>query len=199
MYDLKDERWVKNVQKLNGAGKKVVLTFDDGPSRQLPEILAILKEKNVVAHFFWLSKLLYPERPWIKVLEEGHKIGSHTKNHKNLIRLTYEKQYRQIKNSVKKIEAITGVKVRYFRPPFGQYNENTLDILAKLEVIPVMWEISSYDWEHKASPERIVDNVVSYARDGSIILLHETKQTVIALPKIIDGLRRRGFEFSLIE
>lgn len=199
MYDLKDERWLKNVQKLDAFGKKVVLTFDDGPSRQLPAILTILKEKNVLAHFFWQTKLLYRERPWRRVLGDGHEIGSHTENHKDLTRLTYEEQYRQIKNSVMRIEAITGVRVRYLRPPFGQYNENTLDILAKLELIPVMWEISSYDWEHKASPERIVDNVVSHSRDGSIILLHETKQTVIALPEIIDGLRRRGFEFSLIE
>ena len=199
MYDLKDERWLKNVQKLDGFGKKVVLTFDDGPSRQLPAILTILKEKNVLAHFFWQTKLLYPERPWRRVIGDGHEIGSHTVNHKDLTRLTYEEQYRQIKNSVMRIEAISGVRVRYFRPPFGQYNDHTMVILAELNLIPVMWEITSYDWEHKRSPEKIVDNVVSHARDGSIILLHETKQTVLVLPEIIDGLRRRGFKFSLIE
>jgi peptidoglycan/xylan/chitin deacetylase (PgdA/CDA1 family) len=198
VYDLRDERWLKNIQQLGIVEKRVVLTFDDGPSRQLPEILKILKEKDVKAYFFWQSRLLYPLRPWKKVIEDGHVIGSHSENHKNLTELTYGEQFQQIKGSVEKIERITGEEVRFFRPPFGQYNENTMDILLKLELIPVMWEISSYDWAHKASPESIVDNVVDHAMDGSIILLHETKQTVKSLPILIDRLKERGFELGLM-
>lgn len=198
MYDLKDDRWLKNRKQLGYLANKVVLTFDDGPSRQLTAILNILKEKNVPAHFFWQSKLLYSSRPWKRVIEEGHDIGSHAFNHKNLITLSYQEQMQQIKNSVTKIEGITGEKVRYFRPPFGRYNEDTIDVLKELGLIPVMWEISSFDWVNKVTPENIITNVVDYTMDGSIILLHETKQTVTILSSLIDGLREKGFEFSLI-
>lgn len=198
MYGLEDERWLKNLSQLRAAEKKVILTFDDGPSRQLNQILDILKKKNVNAFFFWQSHLLYNERPWKRVLEEGHQIGSHAQNHKNLAKMTKEQQYKQIKYSIDKIEEITKTKVRYFRPPFGQYNEDTMSIIHELDLVPIMWEITSFDWEHKSTADKIVSNVVEHMKDGSIILLHELKQTVAALPLIIDGIRERGYEFTVL-
>lgn len=148
--------------------------------------------------FFWQSRLLYKHRPWQRVIDEGHQIGAHTHNHKNLIKLNRDQQSVQIRNSVNKIEEITKQKVHYFRPPFGQYNEDTLSILAELDLLPLMWDITSYDWINKATPKKIVCNVVSNVRDGSIILLHELEQTVTILPELIGGIRERGFEFSLL-
>lgn len=200
MYDLKDERWIKNLKQMKEKeyDKKVVLTFDDGPSRNLPKILQILEEKDVQAMFFWQSRLLHRERPWKKVLRAGHTVGSHAVNHKNLTTLTKEDQYKQIHNSVKKIEQITNIKVNYFRPPFGQYNEDTLAILHEVKLIPIMWDISSYDWELKDKPNQIVCNVTSHIKDGSIILLHELKQTVQILPDLIDKIREQGYEFTIL-
>ncbi|WNF36224.1 polysaccharide deacetylase family protein [Bacillaceae bacterium IKA-2] len=198
MYDLKDDRWIKNSKQLRPTEKKVILTFDDGPSRHLKTILDILKDKHVQAMFFWQSRILYKQRPWQRVLDEGHQIGAHTHNHKNLLKLKREQQYQQIKNNVDKIEEITRTKVQYFRPPFGQYNEDTLSILSDLGLLPIMWEISSYDWINKTTPEEIVCNVVRHVSEGSIILLHELEQTVKVLPEMIDEIRGRGYEFSLL-
>ncbi|MGO4889262.1 polysaccharide deacetylase family protein [Anaerobacillus sp. MEB173] len=198
MYDLKDERWIKNKKQLTTTEKNVILTFDDGPSKHLHSILDIFKEKNVQAIFFWQSRLLYGERPWKRVLDEGHVIGAHSHQHKNLVKLTKEVQYKQIKQGVDIIQEITQTKVQYFRPPFGQYNDDTLSILNDLHLIPVMWEISSYDWMNKATPEKIVCNVSENMRDGSIILLHELEQTVTILPELIDRIRAKGFGFSLL-
>ncbi|SDH48177.1 polysaccharide deacetylase family protein [Alteribacillus bidgolensis] len=198
MYDFKDERWIKNIEQLRQKDNKVILTFDDGPSRKLEAILDVLKEKQVQAVFFWNSRLLYPQRPWQRVVQEGHKIGSHAHNHKNLTTLTKSEQYKQIKTSVEKIQEMTGLDVQWFRPPFGQYNEETMEILRELCLTPVMWEISSYDWENKSSPEVIVTNVVEHIQEGSIILLHELKQTLKVLPDLIDQIREKGFEFALL-
>jgi len=198
VYGLEDERWIKNCSQLKYSEKKVVLTFDDGPSRNLIKILDILNEKNVRAIFFWQAKLLHKERPWKRVFDEGHLIGSHAYSHKNLAKLNKEHQYKQIKYSIDKIEEITNSKVQYFRPPFGQYNEDTIVILKDLDLLPVMWEITSFDWENKNTAETIVDNVVEHIIDGSVILLHELKQTVEILPQLIDGIRAKGFEFTLL-
>lgn len=198
MYDPKDHRWIKNSKQLRPTEKKVILTFDDGPSRYLKTILDILGDKHVQAMFFWQSRLLYKQRPWQRVLDEGHQIGAHTHKHKNLLKLKRAQQYQQIKYNVDKIEEITKTKVQYFRPPFGQYNEDTMSILADLDLLPIMWEITSYDWNNKATPEEIVCNVVKHVSEGSIILLHELEQTVKVLPQLIEEIRGRGYEFSLL-
>lgn len=198
MYDLQDNRWVKNSNQIRPTEKEIILTFDDGPSRNLVGILDILKDKDVKAMFFWQSRLLFNQRPWKRVLNEGHKIGSHAHNHKNLVKLKDEYQYQQIKNSIDKINEITGVQSQFFRPPFGQYNEYTMTVLKELDVVPVMWEITSYDWDNKHTPEKIICNVVDSLMDGSIILLHELEQTVSILPQLIDKIREDGYEFTVL-
>lgn len=199
VYDLSDDRWVTNVKQIGETTKNVILTFDDGPSRQLDNMLDILDKKKVPAIFFWQSRLLNSSRPWKRVLDGGHKIGTHAHNHTNLTNLSFDEQYRQVKTSINIIEKVTGQKVEYFRPPFGQYNEDTIAILKELQLVPTMWEISSYDWDNKKNPEKIVSNVVDNIIDGSIILLHELKQTAEVLEQLIDEVRQKGFEFTLIK
>lgn len=177
--------------------KSVVLTFDDGPSKVLPEILDVLKEEQVPAVFFWQSRLLYPKRPWKRVLDEGHLIGTHTVKHRNLVQLTYEEQYQDIQNSIRSIENITGTTVEYFRPPFGQFNEDTLNAAKQLNVKTVMWRIASMDWELQDDPEQIITYVTDNLEDGAIILLHELPVTLKVLPELIQAIRDKGYGFKL--
>jgi peptidoglycan/xylan/chitin deacetylase (PgdA/CDA1 family) len=193
VYDLKDKRWLKKIESFEN---KVVLTFDDGPSRHLLPILDILKEKSVPAVFFWQSRLFHHKRPWQRLLNEGHMIGSHAHKHVNLVKLNRDKQSEMIKLGKEILEKGTGQRVQFFRPPFGQYNEETMAILKELKLTPIMWEITSYDWQYKMNSEKIVENVVNLVGDGSIILLHELGQTVSILPKLIDGIRLKGYEFT---
>ncbi|MBM7573625.1 polysaccharide deacetylase family protein [Aquibacillus albus] len=178
--------------------KSVVLTFDDGPSSVLTQTLDILKQEDVPAIFFWQSRLLYPLRPWNRVLDEGHKIGTHTINHPNLANLTFDQQYKQLATSVSEIESITGQKVTLFRPPFGQYNRDTIKAAERLGLTTVMWRIAAIDWELKCDPEQIISNVTDHLEDGAIILLHELQQTVQVLPEIVQTIREKGYEFTLL-
>lgn len=176
----------------------MVLTFDDGPSRSLEPILDILKETRVPAIFFWQSRLFYQQRPWRRIFEEGHRLGSHAHSHVNLTKLDREQQFHQIRTSKKLFEKITGEPLTLFRPPFGQYNEDTMRVLEELQLQPIMWDITSYDWEIKQKPELIVENVLNHIREGSIILLHELPQTLEVLPLLIEGIRENGYEFTLL-
>ncbi len=188
--------------KLFNAGhpskKTVTLTFDDGPARVLPELLDILKEEKVPAVFFWQSRLLYPGRPWKRVLEEGHQLGTHSSKHSNYAKLTPNEQIQDLRKSKLKIESITGHDVKLFRPPFGQYNEHTIAAAKGLGLSTILWRISSMDWELKEEPELIITNVLENLEDGAIILLHELSQTVEALPELIAEIRGKGYEFSLL-
>ncbi|MGJ7921230.1 polysaccharide deacetylase family protein [Neobacillus sp. LXY-4] len=198
MYDLKDERWITNLQGEGREEKSVVLTFDDGPGRQTVQILDILKAKNAPAVFFWQSRLLYGKRPWQRLFHEGHTLGSHAHKHVNLTTLNTTEQFKQIKTSIEILESVTRRQVKYFRPPFGQYNEDTLSILKELNLFPVMWDISSFDWNHRNEPFVIVDNVLNNIKPGSVILLHELPQTVSILSQLIDKIRCKGFKLTTL-
>ncbi|MCP2034263.1 peptidoglycan-N-acetylmuramic acid deacetylase [Planomicrobium sp. HSC-17F08] len=176
--------------------KSIILTFDDGPSRVLPQILDVLKQENVPAAFFWQTRLLHPERPWKRVLEEGHQIGSHTVKHSNLVNLPFEKQYKDIQKSIEKIEQVTGEEVTYFRPPFGQFNDDTLRAAEALNVKPVMWRVASMDWELQNNPQQVVCTVKDNLEDGAIILLHELQHTADILPDLIRAIREQGYGFK---
>lgn len=196
MYDSKHP---KIITRLKSTSKKnVVLTFDDGPSKVLTQILDILQKEQVPALFFWQTRLLYRNRPWQRLLAEGHQLGTHSINHPNLVKLTYQQQYRQIHSSIEKLELITGQKVTYFRPPFGQYNNDTLKIAEQLGLKTVMWRIASMDWELKTDPDQIIANVIDHLDDGAIILLHELEQTVEVLPSIIRQIKQNGYTFRLL-
>ncbi|WP_273831963.1 polysaccharide deacetylase family protein [Guptibacillus sedimenti] len=182
----------------NSAEKKVILTFDDGPSRVLPELLDILKTEKVPAMFFWQSRLLYQARPWKRVLDEGHVIGTHSCKHLNLSNLSYAEQFEDLERSKRKIEAITGTPLTYFRPPFGRYDLATTKAARDLGLKTVMWRISSMDWELACHPEEILSNVILNLEDGAIILLHELKQTVQILPELIERIRSEGYGFTIL-
>ncbi|WP_100371838.1 polysaccharide deacetylase family protein [Bacillus sp. FJAT-45037] len=176
----------------------VVLTFDDGPTRLLEPILDILLSEQIPAMFFWQTRLLHYKRPWRRVIEEGHVIGTHTITHPNLQKLSLLEQRRELMRSKELIETYTGQTVRYFRPPFGQYNDQTLDIADELGLKTIMWDVASFDWILKAEPERIIQHVIEQIEDGSIILLHELKQTLIVLPMLIKQLKDKGYEFKIL-
>ena len=178
--------------------KCVVLTFDDGPGKYLPQILDVLKIADVRAVFFWQTRLLYPKRPWKRVLEEGHMIGSHSCKHPDLRKMGFQEQYHELFHSKKRLEDITGQPIRYFRPPFGQYDANTLEVLKELNMKTIMWSVASLDWELTGHPEQIVSNVVSHLEEGAIVLLHELPQTLLILPELIRQIRNEGYSFSLL-
>lgn len=199
MYNFKDERVITNLNELVHSKKRfVVLTFDDGPSKYLSEILAILAREEAVAMFFWQSRLLYDARPWRQTIEHGHLIGTHSHKHPNLVQLDYDQQKQELTTSKRVIEQIIKQPVRYFRPPFGQYNEHTIALAAKLDLITVMWEIASFDWILKDDPYQIVDNVINNIQDGSIILLHELEQTVQVLPTLIRRIKEEGYSLTTL-
>jgi peptidoglycan/xylan/chitin deacetylase (PgdA/CDA1 family) len=189
---------IKLFNEGHASKKTVVLTFDDGPGRVLPEILDILKKENVPAVFFWQSRLLYPQRPWKRVIEEGHQIGTHSSKHSNYVNLSPHEQVQDLSSSKTKIESIIGQEVKLFRPPFGQYNEHTIAAAKQLGLSTIMWRISAMDWELKEQSEQIIANVIENLEEGAIILLHELTQTVEALPALIAEIRNKGYEFSLL-
>jgi peptidoglycan/xylan/chitin deacetylase (PgdA/CDA1 family) len=191
--------------------KYVAITFDDGPDPiYTPEILDILKEKNVVATFFLIGKHIeqYPELA-NRIVEEGHSIGNHTYSHKSIGPLTARAVYQEIIKAQEVMEGITGVRPTLFRPPRGVYSSHAGKVLKDNRYTLVLWDISAVDWAEFPA-KNVVSNVLSKVKPGSIILFHDSgdlltfsggnrSATVNALPEIIDRLRSDGYEFVNVD
>ena len=174
----------------------VAITFDDGPSAYTPELLDILKENNVKATFFILGKSAQIQQKTVqRAFEEGHEIENHTWDHKKLINLSPE----QIKNQIEKTDsvllALTGQESSYLRPPYGAFNKTVRKIAKKPFIL---WSIDPRDWRSR-NTQAIVDTL-SKAEPNMIILAHDTrKETVEAIPQIIENLKAKGIHFVTVK
>ncbi|MGI8926599.1 MAG: polysaccharide deacetylase family protein [Tepidiformaceae bacterium] len=91
-----------------------------------------------------------------------------------------------------------------FRPPFGGWNDSVVNAVAAAGYPRViMWDIDTIDWMPEAeggpSTNFIVSKVLNNARGGSIVLMHlGGYNTFEALPRIVAGLRERGFQLVTV-
>ena len=184
----------ENVFSVTEEAPKIAITFDDGPSSHCTgRLLDGLKERGVRASFFLIGKNVKENPDLVKRLyEEGHLIGNHTYNHVEITRISDEEAKKEIMDTDEAIYAITGKHVEYMRPPFGLWQE---ELEQELNVMPVMWSIDPLDWTTK-NVDEIVNKVVTEAGENDIILLHDCyDSSVDAALRIIDILKKKGFEF----
>lgn len=185
----------------NSSPNVVLFTFDDVPRLPDSHIIRMaetLKAKDVNAIFLANGMYLLSEEGsdlLKRVHEMGFEIGNHTQTHPNLRELTYEEQYAEIEETNRLIYEITGEKVRWFRPPFGKFNFDTIHICNELDLQLMAWSFG-YDWmdeyqEGTALAEISLDNV--YLHSGANILMHDLPWTADALDRLIDGYRKQGY------
>ncbi len=116
--------------------KPVMLTFDDTDLEQYTVALPEMKKYGFKGVFFIMTVSLnrpnYMTREQVKTLaDEGHEIGSHTWDHRNVKKYTAEDWVTQIEKPTKQLTAITGKPVRYFAYPFGLWNPEAIPELKK--------------------------------------------------------------------
>ncbi len=187
-----------------GGEHQVALTFDDGPDPEwTPQILDILKARNVKAAFFLVGANAEKYPALVRrIVDEGHEIGNHTYYHPNLALCWPEHIRLELNATQLLLETITGRATTLFRPPYAadtspsKLSELTpLNIAQDLGYLVVLENIDPQDWA-KPGADIILQRVKQQRRDGSIILLHDAggdrAQTVEALPHILDYLYTRG-------
>jgi peptidoglycan-N-acetylglucosamine deacetylase len=183
--------------------KVIALTFDDGPWKETtPQMLDILKQNNIKATFFWVGTSIQ-ENPEIakRVVAEGHAIANHTWHHlyKQMDTATAKSE---IDKTAELIYKTTGAKTNLFRPPGGYLNNGLAAHAKSQNYAVVMWSQTSADTDPKAKYEVFVKNVLRDAKPGSIVLMHDgggdRRRTVQALPKIINGLKEKGYRFVTV-
>jgi peptidoglycan/xylan/chitin deacetylase (PgdA/CDA1 family)/tetratricopeptide (TPR) repeat protein len=179
----------------------VALTFDDGPKPGVTEPLVnVLVKEGVPATFFVIGRHVtaYPDLAR-KIAEAGMEIEDHSYTHPNLSVLPPDAVERELVKTVVSVRAATGKDVRFFRPPGGNISPEVERAAAKWGLTLCMWTVDGEIMEN-GSPDRLIEYVVQKTPPGGIVLLHNGRMTTVeALPRIIEGLRRRGYSFVTIE
>jgi peptidoglycan/xylan/chitin deacetylase (PgdA/CDA1 family) len=196
------------LNRLPGTDSVASITFDDGPNpHATPLILDVLKRERVHATFFVLGRHAdrWPELVR-RMADEGHQLGNHGYWHRKLHRRTPWYVRDDLTRGAEAIERASGTRPRLFRAPHGFRSPWVTPIARSLGERTVGWSLGVWDSARPGADE-IVRRTLAGMRAGSILLLHDgdgydadgdRMQTAEALPRIIDGLRGRGFRFETL-
>ncbi len=160
---------------------------------QTEEILEVLDIYGIQATFFvtntWMNA--YPELT-VEISQKGHELGLHSATHPYFSALTKEGVKKELRENSKMVERITGQQAKFFRPPYGDYNNNVLAVAGEMGLVTVGWAVDGGDWQ-ALSTRKICDNVLVQAKAGDIIMLqNNNKQTVAALKEIFNTWQEQG-------
>ena len=182
---------------LRETGENVLaLTFDDGPAPGNDnEILRLLAQYNAVATFFVIgNKVAHHVDLLHQMVAAGCEIGNHSWRHPMLTTLSADAQLDELRQT-DDLLAGAGIPVKWFRPPYGDYDTLTQTIAQTEALETILWSVDSRDWKGSA-PDIIANRVIADISPGAVILMHSTKtHTVQALPKILEYAKANNYRF----
>lgn len=185
--------------------KVIYLTFDAGyENGNVCRVLDVLKKHDVPATFFILDNIVLKNTDVVlRMTNEGHTVGNHTKNHKDMTKLTAEEMKRNLTDLEKIYTEKTGLKLsRFFRFPEGRFSEETLCTAKEMGYTTVFWSFAYADWDNSKQPEltRAKKKILDNTHNGEIILLHPTSATNAAiLDDLITEWKGMGYTFGRLQ
>lgn len=183
--------------RINKREHTVYLTFDDGPVPEVtPWVLDTLDRYGIKATFFCVGdNVRRNPKLFEEVKRRGHSVGNHTMNHMQGAKVSTRVYLRNV------AEAHDLIQSNLFRPPHGLLRWAQSKVLRSHYAI-VMYDLVSRDYSKKLNGEQVLDNVKRFARNGSIIVFHDSlkaeKNMKYALPRAIEWLREQGYKFDSI-
>ena len=182
--------------------RELALTFDDGPGPYTLRLLRVLRRMHTPATFFEVGVgLQYFHAGTSAIARLGYPIGDHTWSHPDMAQLSRAQQQAQLLRQSHGIERYGASFPRMFRPPYGDWNATTLQLLRSDHMLMVLWSLDTDDWQ-LPGVTTIVQRVLHGAKPGTIVLMHDAggnrSETIAALPKVIRGLRARGYKLVTV-
>ncbi len=189
------------VWQMSSAQKKLYLTFDDGPiSDVTPFVLDELKKWDAKASFFCIGKNVdqHPEL-FQRIINEGHSVGNHTYNHLNGWNTRDYEYFTNVEKCNEVLLRFNLQNTNLFRPPYGKLKPSQYTVLKTMYSI-VMWDVLSFDFDLKASPEGVLKNILQYSEPGSIIVMHDSlkaeSKVKHALPMLLEHFTKLDYTFE---
>jgi len=162
------------LRRLDCAGDRVALTFDDGPDDAFtPRILDLLAEGGISATFFVIaSEAVRHPRIIQRILAEGHTIGSHGWIHRHPWLQTSRAARQQVEVASLALAELVGRRIRWFRPPHGALRPSMRRAAAKEGQRIVLWSRSALDWGPWATAASVARRLQTIS-GGDIVLMHD--------------------------
>jgi peptidoglycan/xylan/chitin deacetylase (PgdA/CDA1 family) len=193
--------WVRKcIVQGDPESNQIALTFDDGPDPvTTPAILDLLKKHNAKATFFVIGRRV-KEHPELlrRIHDEGHEIGNHSNNHRNLLLLDRDEVYREYRDCNAAVKSVLGFDPAICRPPGGNANPSVIEVGGELNMATVFWTCNTFDFE-AYDTELIKNRVLRVVRPGGIVLMHDkVAETVTALDEVLRSLRGAGYDMVTV-
>lgn len=164
----------------------------------LDSMLETLKNNNVTTTFFlggmWVEK--YPDLAK-KIQANGHEIANHGYFHKDQDKINLDNNKKEISSCHEIVKNTLGVEMTLFAPPSGAFNQSTMQAAKSLNYSVIMWTRDTIDWRDQ-DVDTIYNRAIKNAKGGDLILMHPTKCTVEALPRIIETLKSQGLNITTV-
>lgn len=164
----------------------------------LVPMLNTLDAENIKTTFFldgsWLKK--NPELA-AEIMKRGHEIENHAYTHPNMSRLSRERAEMEIKKTQDLLKESLGVENKWFAPPSGDFNQQTVSIAYARGLKTVLWTLDTVDWKHPP-PDAVIQKISSKVEPGFLILMHPTDSSSQALKGMIDGIRAKGLQIGTV-
>ena len=177
--------------------KYIAITFDDGPKRTTTgRLLDGLRRRGVPATFFLVGELVPGNEDLVRRMElDGHEIGIHSYTHGRLTALNDADFSAEVDRAGVVLRNIIGQETYLLRPPYGDVDPG---VLRRAPGAIILWSIDPRDWSDR-NIGRQVTEILSQAKDGDIILLHDIYESSVETAfQVIDSLRQQGFYFLTV-
>jgi cellulose synthase/poly-beta-1,6-N-acetylglucosamine synthase-like glycosyltransferase/peptidoglycan/xylan/chitin deacetylase (PgdA/CDA1 family) len=188
-------------------GRRVSLTFDDGPDPTwTPRIAAALKRLRVPATFFEVGEDVV-RHPGVvgNLARDGFELGDHTFNHVDLQTIPEWQRHLQLSMTDTAITGAADVRPRFFRPPYSggpksisAQEEGAITSTVNPGQLVALTNYDSDDWQ-RPGVQQILKNATPPGHRGGVILFHDgggdRSQTLAAVKRLVPRLERRGFRF----
>lgn len=191
------------VWKIATTGKKIFLTFDDGPvPDQTTLVLNTLKSFHAKATFFCIGDNVrkHPD-VFQQIVTDGHTIGNHTFNHMKGWNHTTNEYLENVERCDQQFKSHLQLPTnRLFRPPYGRIKRSQIKSLQDYQII--MWDVLTHDYSSSCSPERCLRGSILATRPGSIVVFHDSvkaqRNMSFTLPRYLEHFSDKGFSFDIL-
>lgn len=171
----------------------------DWGNEYIPDMLKILEDNSINITFSITGRWANENQDLVLEIDRyEHEIANHGYQHVDHDKLNYQDNYDAIKRANDVLEEITGQPPKYFGPPAGAYNEETVRAARDLGYSVIMWSVDTIDWRDDTTVELIIDRVTRDINSSDIVLMHPTENTVKALPEIIEFLFENDYRIGTI-
>lgn len=188
----------------NAPPHTVYLTFDDGPiPEETPWVLEQLTRHDARATFFCVGENL-ERHPAVarQVLAAGHRLANHTHRHLRGWKTPLSEYVADVAHCQQALDALQPGTARLLRPPYGEASREQIRALRADGYQLVMWDVLTYDFDSRLTPEECLAQVIRHTHPGAIILFHDSlkasRNLRAVLPPYLDYLQAKGLRSAVL-